>query len=300
VLAEASAKATCKGLHAAVGRDPRWSILNIPPFQSIPVHLRLRLTAVHNRLRLAGAQLVREAPPEGNAPLQRKVHRLGEVDEVGDLDLENEVADAGSSSCVRGGPEEDAELRRLLVDKVAVYAPRLIDRGVYGGQILRCSGYNNLGSAVQVNQASAIVVDGVLGVGNREAVYMSSIGGACSVSGVTSDDLTYGVRAERVAVSATLGIKNNLMLPSTAILVATNNGTVTNTHNAYTGSLSGVSAGTGDITTDPLLTDTYRPKPGSPLLGAGTHLGYTRDIDKKQRPNPPSIGAYDYATLREA
>jgi hypothetical protein len=49
---------------------------------------------------------------------------------------------------------------------------------------------------------------------------------------------------------------------------------------------------------DPLLTDTYRPRAGSPLLGAGTHLGYTRDIEGKQRPNPPSIGAYDVATLR--
>ncbi len=182
----------------------------------------------------------------------------------------------------------------LLFDAVGVG----LDRGVYGGQILRCSGYDNLGSAVQVNQASDIIVDGVLGVGNREAVYMSSIDGDCSVSGVTSDDLTYGVRTERVSVGATLGIKNNLLLPSTAILLATNNGTVTTDYNAYTGSLSGVSTGANDVTSDPLLTDTYKPRQGSPLLGGGTHLGYTRDIERKQRPNPPSIGAYDYATLR--
>jgi len=182
----------------------------------------------------------------------------------------------------------------LLFDAVGVG----MDRGVYGGQILRCRGSGNLGSAVQVNQASAVTVDGVLGVGNRETVYMSSIGGACSVSGVTSDDLTYGVRAERVSVGATLGIKNNLLLPSTAILLATNNGTVTNDYNCYTGSLSGVSAGAHDITVNPGLTSDYKPMPGSPLLGAGTHLGYRRDIDGKQRPNPPSIGAYDVATLR--
>jgi hypothetical protein len=54
-----------------------------------------------------------------------------------------------------------------------------------------------------------------------------------------------------------------------------------------------------NTTADPLLTSTYRPKALSPLLGAGTHLGYTRDIEGKQRPNPPSIGAYDTATLRE-
>lgn len=55
--------------------------------------------------------------------------------------------------------------------------------------------------------------------------------------------------------------------------------------------------GTGAVTADPLLADSYQPKVGSPLLGAGTHLGYKRDIQLKQRPNPPSIGAYDVATL---
>jgi hypothetical protein len=50
---------------------------------------------------------------------------------------------------------------------------------------------------------------------------------------------------------------------------------------------------------DPQLTANYRPKSTSPLLGAGTHLGYRRDIEGKQRPNPPSIGAYDVATLKD-
>lgn len=181
----------------------------------------------------------------------------------------------------------------LLFDAVGVG----MDRGVYGGKILRCRGSGNLGSAVQVNQASGVTVDGVLGIGNREAVYMSTVGGTCVVKGVTSDDLTYGVRGERVSVGASLDFSNNLLISSTAILVTTNNGTVTNDYNAYTGSLSGVSAGAHDITADPLLTSNYRPTVSSPLIGAGTHLGYTRDLDKKQRQNPPCIGAFDLATL---
>jgi hypothetical protein len=48
---------------------------------------------------------------------------------------------------------------------------------------------------------------------------------------------------------------------------------------------------------DPLLSPSYRPMAASPILGAGTHLGYTRDLDKKQRQNPPCIGAYDAATM---
>lgn len=52
-----------------------------------------------------------------------------------------------------------------------------------------------------------------------------------------------------------------------------------------------------DLTADPLLSASYRPTVGSPLLGAGTHLGYRRDLDGKQRRNPPCIGAYDTATM---
>ncbi len=59
-----------------------------------------------------------------------------------------------------------------------------------------------------------------------------------------------------------------------------------------------VQTSTGAVTADPLLTSDYKPTSASPLLGAGTHLGYTRDIERKQRPNPPAIGAYDLATMR--
>lgn len=47
---------------------------------------------------------------------------------------------------------------------------------------------------------------------------------------------------------------------------------------------------TGD---DSMLTSTYRPLTSSPLLRAGDHVGYQRDFDGHQRPNPPSIGAFD-------
>lgn len=184
---------------------------------------------------------------------------------------------------------------QLLFDGVGVG----IDRGVYGGKILRCRGTGNAGSAVQVNQAVDIEVDGVLGIGNREAVYMSSLGGACSVKHVTSDDLTYGIRAERIYTGLTLTLRNNLLLAPTALYGATIGGTVDADYNAYTGALSGIDAGASDITSDPLLSASYRPREGSPLLSVGTFLSYaSRDINRIQRPNPPSIGAYDAATMR--
>ena len=59
-------------------------------------------------------------------------------------------------------------------------------------------------------------------------------------------------------------------------------------------------AGTGAAATelDSMLLEDGKLVVGSPLMGAGTHLGYRRDIEGKQRPNPPAIGAYDAATLR--
>ena len=59
-----------------------------------------------------------------------------------------------------------------------------------------------------------------------------------------------------------------------------------------------VTPNASDITADPLLTSDYKPTATSPLLAAGTHLGYRRDIDGKQRQNPPCIGAYDAAPMR--
>lgn len=45
------------------------------------------------------------------------------------------------------------------------------------------------------------------------------------------------------------------------------------------------------------ITESLRLAPGSPLLGTGLHLGPSRSIAGVQRPNPPSIGLHDVATL---
>lgn len=61
---------------------------------------------------------------------------------------------------------------------------------------------------------------------------------------------------------------------------------------------SGAFSETGAVEgSDLLLTSDYRPRLGSPLIGAGPHLGYRRDAAGVMRRNPPCIGAYDVATL---
>lgn len=55
----------------------------------------------------------------------------------------------------------------------------------------------------------------------------------------------------------------------------------------------------GNTEVDVKVDSTGRPRADSPLIGAGVHTAYTRDVDRKQRDKPPTIGAYDRATLRK-
>ena len=50
-----------------------------------------------------------------------------------------------------------------------------------------------------------------------------------------------------------------------------------------------------DSTDDPMLSVTGQPAQGSPLIHAGTHLGYSNDAAGRLRHNPPTIGAYEYS-----
>lgn len=75
--------------------------------------------------------------------------------------------------------------------------------------------------------------------------------------------------------------------------VATSN-TISSTFAAYTG-LTG-----SFIENDPGLNDTGKQITGAAVKSTGTHLKYTRDVTGVQRPNPPSIGAYEYVTNRSS
>ena len=130
------------------------------------------------------------------------------------------------------------------------------------------------------------------------------------IYGNTIDASAEGVTASNGATTFTA--RNNFIdapmvytLSSTATATASSNRYATGsqyTVNVTTYGLagwktaSGTDADAAEIA--PQLSDSFRPLPGSPLIGAGTHLGYRRDADGKQRQNPPAIGAYDLATLK--
>jgi hypothetical protein len=83
-----------------------------------------------------------------------------------------------------------------------------------------------------------------------------------------------------------------------ALAVETHNAFWQVTQSVLDGAGSVTAAAGSDITSDPQINTDYRPLRASPLLAAGVHLGYRRDIDGKQRRKLPSIGAYDVATFR--
>lgn len=55
---------------------------------------------------------------------------------------------------------------------------------------------------------------------------------------------------------------------------------------------------TGSLTTDPMLDLSFRPREGSPCIGAGTSVSGARHMDGKRLRATPDIGAYRYVQQR--
>ena len=174
--------------------------------------------------------------------------------------------------------------------------------------IRNCSGNasaNNSGAGVMVLDATGTEVYSNLIENVRIGLYLGVQNGETQEADLFGNTIieptVYGVYLSQYATRADLAVKNNVFVGSVPLVYDNVTGGWTGEdYNAAYGMTASTNHtdGAHNITADPLLTAGYRPKVGSPLLGAGTHLGYRRDIDGKQRPNPPSIGAYDVATLR--
>lgn len=173
-----------------------------------------------------------------------------------------------------------------------------LDRGVFGGRILRCQGYNNAGSAIQMHLAQNVHVSGAVGFGNRETVGVYNVGGSCTVSHVSSRNQSYGINIARLFTGSTLTVTNNLSKDTTAISASEITGTLTANYNAYTGSLVGVSAGANDIITNIKTNLQLVPMVDSSVIHSGVFIPNIRDNSKVLRYNPPTIGAYEYVAER--
>lgn len=194
------------------------------------------------------------------------------------------------------------------------------DKGQFdatGGTTLTCNQCLMVGSMpYRLTGAGA---NGTLLVQNSIAVVSADATGRWP-HGITNSNTTSVVTANfntiytQVAVAEGNGIYQN-GVTTTGGIVAQNNivnglfsvgilfqgtGTVTANHNDYFGpstTYSGVSAGVGDLSSNPLLvspvTYNFMLQAGSPCIGAGINIpSVTVNYGGQPRSNPPDIGAY--------
>jgi hypothetical protein len=162
--------------------------------------------------------------------------------------------------------------------------------------------YVNSGCGVMVLESADTEVFSNLADGCSVGLWASTA--ECTGNNVHNNTFTnclrFGARIDGLLVGEMNLTNNNITTvggvdvihktSATASIVSSNN-------NLYGGGHTNFTPSGSDISVDPLLNEFHRPTKSSPLIGAGTHLGYVRDLDGKQRPNPPSIGAYDVANV---
>jgi hypothetical protein len=175
----------------------------------------------------------------------------------------------------------------------------------------RCKSYNNQGRGFSSNRGDRNTIEDCLAYGNglagvgtntsedlkiRRSTFAANNAGNVltpnPVSGVIqfSPDVVDAEITDCVIVGkgTDIGIDDTLFSSGTTVTGCS----ITNVATATTSVTP-----TSPISGDPLLASNYAPKTGSPLLGAGTHTSYVRDVEGKQRRNPPTVGALDRATL---
>ena len=177
--------------------------------------------------------------------------------------------------------------------------------------VRRCKSYDNEGRGFSSNRGDRNIIEDCLAYRNQ----------LCGVGTNTSKDLT--IRRSTFAannignVQAPTGNLGVIQFsPNVANAAITNcvivgkgtdigvDDTAFASGTTITGcSITNVSAATttatptSPISGDPLLTADYRPRTDSPLWGAGTFAGYVRDVEGRQRQNPPCVGAFDAPTF---
>jgi hypothetical protein len=172
--------------------------------------------------------------------------------------------------------------------------------------------------AITISAANCIVSDNLLYEVAGRALTVGNVSGT-TVTGNTAHNVASGWVFNSGTNTATL--KNNVCYRKAGsvenLLTRISTITLTRSNNLYFAPDGGAMFNEGGVTkdtfaayqaaanesgalgVDPLLTGGYRPADGSPLLGAGVHIAYSRDMNGVQRRNPPSIGAFDVATLVE-
>lgn len=169
-------------------------------------------------------------------------------------------------------------------------------------QFIRCTSFDNQGAGFLWNECAGCDVRDSLAYNNdKGGAYLAlSTGAEATGNTLIGVDGVYNVTA---VTGAELTLTNNVLVGgsvgiySSSATVAPVTEDYNCIHDCAT-ARTNVTAGASSIAVDPLLSSSYRLLPGSPLIGAGTYLGPSRDINGVKRGRLPTIGAREPATLR--
>lgn len=194
----------------------------------------------------------------------------------------------------------------LPIDANGIFFDNFTDGGVaYGNYIsdLAGTGHVNSGVGLAFWQARNCRYYGnVVERVQRGCSYGAAEETGCAVVGNTFADCARGVhKTSSTALLGNIDIRNNVFTGADGAdygMYSPGNESASWGYNAISGfstAYSGFTAGTGDITSDPLLNPDGTLKPGSPCIGAGKTLDIPLlAYDGRPFTNPPSIGAREF------
>jgi hypothetical protein len=232
-----------------------------------------------------------------------------------------QVADTASYNC-SGITIEDNEITMTRPYKQAIIVQTALGSSV-GGSIARNVTRHVSGSVsgdtknIYVGVPNVRVVGNVVTGGNG-GIWCESANAVVSGNIVIADDgMEYGILVDE----STSYIVNNTLIGAMGVGIATGGTTTrfvhnnilrgpviglskgasgtTDSYNAYFDVGTTNASGTGDVTEDPLLDASYRPRSDSPCVGAGIHIpGACHFGGKRMSVVSPTIGAHGYYEAR--
>lgn len=173
----------------------------------------------------------------------------------------------------------------------------------------RCRAWNNEGRGFSVNRGDRNIVEdsaswanGLTGLSSntsknsvirRSTFVFNSIGNPLTPVLGTANEIYFSPQAQATITQSVLAAN-----AGSQACIGDAVATITADKCSFSGAVAAlVAVPTNTVAGAQLITAEGRPKAGSPLLAAGTHSGYRRDVLRIQRNKPPAIGAYDVASV---
>lgn len=184
-----------------------------------------------------------------------------------------------------------------------------LDDWTQDSAIIGCKSYNNQGLGFSFNRGDRNQLIGCLAYDNwRGGIAINGSGRDSKIYNCTFVDNALGTDPLSSEIQVSGPSANNTLVKNCIVNGSTSYGidfpsTTTGceaAYNAISGYSDAVRNGTesNTVTDDPLLDASYRPRAGSPCIGAGVYIPGARHMGGKRLASTPDIGAYAYQAER--